>query len=380
MQIIQFFIQKIVLFTITLIVWMHILYTGSTVQTALSPSPLSVATTTIITNIATSSIPLSKNPIPVHKTSTVTRSTTIPSISETLSPPPSLPAPATTGQNLAVNTETRSALVNILCTTIAGGYLHPISGSGVLIDPRGVILTNAHVGQFFLLKNYIVPNNVNCTVRTGSPAQATYTATLLYLPPAWIKANAAQIVSSEPTGTGENDYAFLLITGTVDGSVLPNSFPYVPYTLDVPIPNTPVLLAGYPAGFLEASTIEANLYAASALSTVQTLYSFTGNTVDAISVGSSIVAQSGSSGGAVVRTQDGQLLGIIATETIASTTAGRDLRAITTGHIDRSLTASGLGGINTLLSEDLPTLAGTFNAEVAPVEEQELVQVLRQHQ
>src|ERR1700733_7735385 len=58
-----------------------------------------------------------------------------------------------------LNTQTRAALVNIECTTIAGGTFEPISGSGVVIDSDGVILTNAHVAQFFLLRDYGQSNN-----------------------------------------------------------------------------------------------------------------------------------------------------------------------------------------------------------------------------
>src|SRR3989344_8619427 len=81
-----------------------------------------------------------------------------------------------------INIETRAALVNILCTSRTG--INGISGSGIIVDSRGVILTNAHVGQYFLLRDYINPGNITCTVRIGSPAQERYTATLLYLPPA----------------------------------------------------------------------------------------------------------------------------------------------------------------------------------------------------
>ena len=115
-----------------------------------------------------------------------------------------------------VNADTRAALVNILCLTGGGGYFKPISGSGVFIDSRGIILTNAHIGQFFLLRDFPVKDNVTCTIRTGSPAQNTYTARLLYLPPVWIDANAKQITSQEAMGTGENDFALLLVTGSTD--------------------------------------------------------------------------------------------------------------------------------------------------------------------
>jgi hypothetical protein len=94
------------------------------------------------------------------------------------------PLPTVTIASDALNAQTRSALVNILCSVGASGGVHPISGSGVFVDNRGVILTNAHIGQYFLLKDYPVQNNVDCVIRTGGPAQPHYRAKLLYLPPA----------------------------------------------------------------------------------------------------------------------------------------------------------------------------------------------------
>src|SRR5262249_40009122 len=64
-----------------------------------------------------------------------------------------------------VNAAPRSALVNILCMPQSGA-LQPISGSGVFIDPRGVILTNAHVAQYVLLSES-AQINLNCMIRTG---------------------------------------------------------------------------------------------------------------------------------------------------------------------------------------------------------------------
>src|SRR3989344_1157804 len=49
-----------------------------------------------------------------------------------------------------INERARPTLVNILCGARSGTF-RPISASGVIIDPRGVILTNAHVAQYFLL-------------------------------------------------------------------------------------------------------------------------------------------------------------------------------------------------------------------------------------
>ena len=277
------------------------------------------------------------------------------------------PAPTTpTKSQEQINNETRAALVNILCTPQVG--INGVSGSGVIIDSRGVILTNAHIGQYLLLRDYLTKNNISCTVRIGSPAQERYTATLLYLPPAWITANASQLKAAQATGTGENDYAFLLITGRTDpAAALPGSFDTIAMDRGYVDVGDPMLLAAYPAGFLGGETVQKNLYISSAVAYVTQLFTYGDrNKVDLFSIGGTVVSQGGSSGGAAVRLRDGKLAGIIATETVAATTQGRDLRAISLAHIDDSLTAAGKGGIVPLLLGDLITKAADFNANVAP--------------
>ncbi len=267
-----------------------------------------------------------------------------------------------------INIETRAALVNILCNPTVG--ISGISGSGVVIDSRGIILTNAHIGQYFLLRDYITPGNTICSVRIGSPAQERYTATLLYLPPAWVSANASQLVALQATGTGENDYAFLLITGRTDPTAaLPDSFDRLEMDRGYVDIGDPMLLAAYPAGFLSSQLVQKNLYASSAVTYVTQLFSFDGTKrVDLFSIGGTVVSQGGSSGGAAVRLSDGKLAGIITTETTAAATSGRDLRAVSLAHIDDSLAASGQGGIIPLLSGDLSAKAAEFNTKIAPTE------------
>lgn len=275
------------------------------------------------------------------------------------------PAPSKTQEE--INTEARGALVNILCLSKAG--INGISGSGIVIDSRGIILTNAHIAQYFLLRNYIAPNNVECTIRVGSPAERRYTARLLYLPPAWVAANASELKSSQATGTGEHDYAFLLITGRTDPTAaLPSSFARVEMENAYPDIGDPMLLAAYPAGFLSSEIIERSLYASSAVTYATQLFTYDGDTskVDLFSIGGTVVSQGGSSGGAVLRLSDGQLAGIIATATQGSETSKRDLRAITLSHIEKSLIAQGKGGIATLLAGDVSAKAAEFNAQVAP--------------
>ena len=152
-----------------------------------------------------------------------------------LVPPPVIPVPepeiaATTTVSFSeINTKTRRALVNIICTTKRSGMFSPLSGSGVIIDPRGVIITNAHVAQYFLLKDYLVPNFVDCIIRAGEPAQNKYRARLLYIAPQWVIRNAGDISLPDPTGTGEHDFALLLVSESTNPAVpLPASFDFVP--------------------------------------------------------------------------------------------------------------------------------------------------------
>lgn len=279
----------------------------------------------------------------------------------------------------ALNTSVRGALVNVLCVTGGGGPLRPISGSGVIIDPRGVVLTNAHVGQFFLLKDYPSQNNIECLLRTGSPAQATYRAKLLYFPIGWLKVNAAKIIQENPTGTGERDYALLYITGSSNpNGTLPASFPYVaPYAGDTTISGSDILLAGYPAGFLGGATIQTNLYISSAFGKIGQIYTFyEGGGEDLVSIPGTILSQKGASGGAAVRVSDGTLLGIITTSTSADSTAQRDLRAVTTHHINESLTEDIGQNLATFLSGDIAAKAEVFNITSVPTLTRMLTEVL----
>ncbi len=347
---------------VLLVIMLGSFITGADTQpTPTTPVPVEFATSTPTTVTATTTSATAK---PAVAASTPAKSTT-PATPVKPAPAPS-PVAVITKPQEQINTETRASLVNILCLSQVG--LNGISGSGVIVDSRGVILTNAHIGQYFLLKNYLTPSNVDCVVRTGSPAQSMYRAKLLYLPPAWVATNASQLKAIQATGTGENDYAFLMITGRTDpAAALPSSFAAIAMEAGYPDIGDPMLLAAYPAGFLSGQIIEKSLYASSALAYVTQLFSFDDTQhVDLFSIGGSVVSQAGSSGGAVVRASDGKLAGIIVTATSAASTDERDLRAISVSHIDNSLVTGGKGGIVELLSGDINAKSIDFNASVAP--------------
>lgn len=264
-----------------------------------------------------------------------------------------------------LNTSVGKSLVNILCTTKRGGAFNPISGSGVIIDSRGVILTNAHVAQYVLLQGHLQNNPIKCSVRMDAPAKAKYTANVLFMPESWVNEYANSIREELPTGTGEGDYALLLITGRTDGKPLQSiPFPAVDFNLQREVANagTQVLLSGYPAGFLGGAIIQRSLWPVSTITTIKKLMTFKTGSVDMFSLGGSIVAQSGSSGGTVVN-KYGELIGIITTSSQALSTDKRDLRAVTIHHIDRSIISHTGSNLNIFLQTDLKQLLATFEAE-----------------
>ncbi len=267
-----------------------------------------------------------------------------------------------------INVNTREALVNILCTTQSGGPLQPITGSGVIIDKRGVVLTNAHVAQFLLLRDYPTEKAIECFVRQGSPARITNRLELLYISPAWVQENASNIIEENPLGTGENDFALLLISSHMDKSnAISDEFAFVkPETDDSNIQlNNDVLLAGYPAGFLGGITIQKDLFVVSTIGKVKELFTFKEDTLDLVSVVGSILSQKGASGGAVV-SDVGALMGIIVTATEEGNTGERELRAITLSHVNRSLLMHAGYDLPFLLFGDLWLKAGVFNLTIAP--------------
>ncbi|MBA3733333.1 trypsin-like peptidase domain-containing protein [Patescibacteria group bacterium] len=265
----------------------------------------------------------------------------------------------------AINTFARSATVNILCT-VKGSELSPISGTGVIISSQGVILTNAHVAQYFLLNNFRIKNFITCVARTGSPAYPVYNLELMYISPKWVEANKTVLKDTNPQGTGENDFALLRITGKIEGGILPSSFNHItPNANETILIGDPVVLVSYPAGFLGGLSILQNLNITSAETTVQDYYTYKENTIDLISVPGTVVSQKGASGGGVI---DGKsnIIGIITTSSEANSTNARDLRAITIGYINRAIQTETGWSLEQILSQNSADFATKFQTETAP--------------
>ena len=254
------------------------------------------------------------------------------------------------------------SLVNIVC--VSGDPSIPsISGSGVIIDPRGIIITAAHVAQLFLLQDYLGTNKVICIIRTGTPARRAYLAEPIYVSPTWVANNPTTLTSSNPQGTGENDFALLAITGTATSTPVPTSFPFMPLATATLAPTDRVAIGSYGAQYLTASQINTSLYPILDFGAIQHEYTFGTNTVDLVSVLGSPASQEGSSGGGIANDQ-GQIGGIITTSSITGDLQTRSLNAITIGHIRRSYTADTGQSLDAVLqSESLSQLVAGFANE-----------------
>jgi S1-C subfamily serine protease len=254
----------------------------------------------------------------------------------------------------------RAALANIICIAPAGSGVRSISGSGVFVDSKGYILTNAHVAQYFLLGD----KGVKCAVRTGSPAESAYVAALAYLPGAWISANADALKQEAPSGTGERDFAVLAVTGSATRDPLPDSFPSVPLAIRPAYAGTPVVIASYGAQFLETSQVEASLYPTIVTGSVKAVYTFVRNTIDVLGLGGSAAAQEGSSGGGVANA-DAELVGTITTSTVEGDTSTRSLNAITASYIRGEYASETGSPLEFLLAETPAQAVADFSAGAA---------------
>lgn len=239
-----------------------------------------------------------------------------------------------------MQTTITKSLVNLFCQYITKESIRTTTGSGFFINSKGIILTNAHVAQYLLLKDAdLTDAHITCVIRTGSPATPAYTVDLLYLPPRWIFENATQILDETPLGTGEDDYALLYVTGTQNGSDLPIFFPSIaPSTEDITLSlvGTTVFTGGYPAQALITEGSHVALSPTVATTTIDDLFTFGSNYADLMQISHFPATEQGVSGGPIV-TRYGEAIGLIVTKNESDTGYANSLNALTFSYINRTM-------------------------------------------
>ncbi len=266
----------------------------------------------------------------------------------------------------AINNLYSDAVVNILCKgtkKLKGG-----TATGVIISPEGLMLANAHIAQYILLEQ-LTNAPISCTVRTGSPAKTTYTAKVLYIPQTWATKNAEQIISKIQRGTGQDDYALIQLIPLQNQQIQDLQYIQVNPSFSSVIEGNKALIRAYPAEFISAYNTLHNLRAISTVTTLGTIATFNTATKtnmatpDLVSLGGTIVAQGGSSGGAVID-KHGKLIAIIVTSTKKAETKDRNLKAITLSHINNSLKQNTGKSLDELLAMPIVEIASEFKNEL----------------
>jgi hypothetical protein len=286
-------------------------------------------------------------------------------------PPPPLDTTAAISQPTqaefeAAATKLRSALVNVLCVS-SRKDVGSISGSGVIVDSKGIILTNAHIAQYFVLEGDS-DLGVSCTIRKGSPATNAYSAKLMFIPTSWVTENADILTKDNPTGTGEYDYAFLAITKSATNAPLPETFPFMPLGAGNLTQGEPVVIGGYAAQFISSSQIQSSLYPTLVFGFIADIFTFTSSTIDVITISGSAASQEGSSGGGIAEA-GGVLGGIVTTSTVEGETATRTLAAITTGYIRRSYQEESGQSVEELFARSPAESAEEFEEKISDLRE-----------
>lgn len=253
-------------------------------------------------------------------------------------------------QTIEVSDTVKAATVNLYCRLKAGRKTYGVTGSGVFVSERGVILTNAHVAQYFLLPAEEGRVTGTCAVRGGSPARAHYTASMLYFPSTWVADNASELKKRQPKGTGENDFALLYVTGARKGA-LPNAFPaLLPDSVEGAALGDLVTVAGYPSEGLDFKGVQSKLHMVAAESSVTDTNDFgRSNATDLITIAPSAAGQQGISGGPVIDAEN-EVIGIAAIKSAAKNNS--TLRAITLSYIDRVLRTQTDRSLASLLTGD----------------------------
>lgn len=240
------------------------------------------------------------------------------------------PAPTVTtnpSSQITPEQKVKSALGNVYCSTIEGNRVQKITGSAVAISNNGVMITNAHVAEHILLSNTKAKNS-NCFVRTGSPARKAYSARVVFLPEEWVLRNKDNLKFTSVTGTGEHDYALILLDEKINTSA--DQLTFIEPVSNSLEKRASVILGGYPA--FNANVIENALYPVIDTSRIVQTFAL-GNETGALGDTSpSILAIHGSSGGAVGN-ENGDLIGIIVASILDSETQKPSIRFISFDYI-----------------------------------------------
>jgi len=253
-----------------------------------------------------------------------------------------------------VYSNSKQSIVNIFCVSTKGNIVSISTGSGVILSSSGIILTNAHVAE-----NFLIPNK-ECLIRQGDVALDKYKASLVYINENWLKKNASVAFSQGSKGTGEEDFALVSINSKSDGSNLNSNIAYTKINLDE-LSNKnkgdKILIAGYPAGTLGALSMMKYLTFVADVINIANIYTLDGNSVDIIETTITKVGQHGSSGGGIFDTNNNLVALIVS---VNDENANSKVNAITTTYINRTMRRDTGKSLEEFINTDKNILISNF--------------------
>ncbi|MBI4132291.1 MAG: trypsin-like peptidase domain-containing protein [Candidatus Sungbacteria bacterium] len=224
-------------------------------------------------------------------------------------PPP--PSPSLTNQQFYERYA--GAVVQVFCRT----QREIFAASGVIVNERGLVLTNAHVAEIVRASGA-----ENCRARHENPASEFAKLEIVFI--------ADTSLKIADTAVSQRDVAFLRLIEPTE------SFRFAPIAVGFVERGITLLTLGYPSEFLESisTTQHSNLVFSSLR--VDDYVDVDGNaaTAEAYDSKGGIALQQGSSGTALF-TPSGEVVGLIFATTKGATTADREGIALTTPYIDK---------------------------------------------
>lgn len=330
-------------------------------ETYVAPHTIETATTTGETPLPTEEKRVEATQEKPPQKVAPTTVTPTPAPKKSVPPPTPAKAQPTQTEFESAATLLRLALVNIIC--VSGDPRTPsLSGTGVIVDPKGIIVTNTHVAQHYLLADDPA-FDVSCVIRTGSPARNSYTARPIFISSEWLTKNAQLFGTTHAKGTGEHDYAFLAITGSATAAPLPSYFPSIALAKGDAIDAEPVVVGSYAAQFLTYGQIEFSFYPTLVYGIVSDVFTFGDGVIDVVTITGSAAAQQGSSGGGIARA-DGTLEAVISVSTIEGSTAERTLVGLTAAYLRRAYEAETGKSLDALFALSPTEAAAEFSSKI----------------